>query len=210
MGQSHDLVIVACRPRAEQPLSMLGGPGGVEEARSLSGIDRRSLRPSLEIDAAFLDVLLPELPRLRRVARLLVGSGDAADDLVAEAVVRTLTAWRAGRVEELVGYTRVTIYNLAAKRWRRRAVMRRLDHRAIDWVPEVAAADQQTAERDRVLSALTVLAPRRRAVVVLRFYEDRSIGEIADMLGCSAGTVKSQLSRALGQLAVLLEGPEQQ
>jgi RNA polymerase sigma-70 factor (sigma-E family) len=182
----------------------------VEQARSLSGIDRRASRPSLEIDAAFLDVLVPELPRLRRVARLLVGSGDAADDLVAEAVVRTLTAWRAGRVEELVGYTRVTIYNLAAKRWRRRAVARRLDHRAIDWVPEVGSADQETAERDRVLSALTVLAPRRRAVVVLRFYEDRSIGEIADMLGCSVGTVKSQLSRALGQLAVLLEGPELQ
>lgn len=180
----------------------------MEEARSVSGIDRRSFRPSLEIDAAFLDVLLPELPRLRRVARLLVGSGDVADDLVAEALVRTLTAWRAGRVEELVGYTRVTIYNLAAKRWRRLAVRRRLDHRVIDWMSEVAAAGDMTVERDRVLSALTSLAPRRRAVVVLRFYEDRSIGEIADLLGCSAGTVKSQLSRALEQLAVLLEGPD--
>lgn len=193
---------------AEQPSSRLGGPGGVEEARSVSGIDRRSFRPSLEIDAAFMDVLLPELPRLRRVARLLVGSGDVADDLVAEALVRTLTAWRAGRVEELVRYTRVTIYNLAAKRWRRFAVRRRLDHRAIDWTSEVAAADDVTAERDRVLSALTLLAPRRRAVVVLRFYEDRSTAEIADLLGCSVGTVKSQLSRALEQLAVLLEGPD--
>lgn len=180
----------------------------MEEARSVSGIDRRSFRPSLEIDAAFLDVVLPELPRLRRVARLLVGSGDVADDLVAEALVRTLTAWRAGRVEELVGYTRVTIYNLAAKRWRRLAVRRRLDHHAIDWMSEATAADDMTAERDRVLSALTSLAPRRRAVVVLRFYEDRSIGEIANLLGCSAGTVKSQLSRALEQLAVRLEGPD--
>jgi len=181
----------------------------VEEALSVSGIGRRTSRPSLEIDAAFLDVLLPELTRLRRVARLLLGDGDAADDLVAEAVVRALTAWRAGRVQEIVGYTRATIYNLAAKGWRRLGVRRRWDHRAIDWSSEAAPADDQLAERDRVLSALRLLAPRRRAVVVLRFYEDRSIGEIADVLGCSVGTVKSQLSRALGQLALLLEGPDQ-
>lgn len=179
----------------------------MEEARSVSWIDRRSSRPSLEVDAAFVDVVMPELPRLRRVARLLVGDGDVADDLVAEALVRTLTAWRTGRVDEPVGYARVTMYHLSAKRWRRRAVGRRLDHRAIDWTSEVATAEDTSVERDRVLSALTVLAPRRRAVVVLRFYEDRSIDEIAEVLGCTAGTVKSQLSRALGQLAVVLEGP---
>ncbi len=181
----------------------------MEEARSVSGIDRRSFRPSSEIDAAFLDVLVPELPRLRRVARLLTGASDDADDLVAEAIVRTLPAWRAGRVDEIVGYTRVTIYHLASKRWRRLAVKRRLDHRAIDWAQAISASDDETAERDRVLAAVAALAPRRRAVVVLRFYEDRSIGEIAAVLGCSEGTVKSQLSRALGQLGVSLKGPGQ-
>jgi RNA polymerase sigma factor (sigma-70 family) len=55
-------------------------------------------------------------------------------------------------------------------------------------------------ERDRTLRAVMRLPPRRRAVVVLRFYDDLPEAEIAGLLGVSVGTVKSQLSRALEQL----------
>jgi RNA polymerase sigma-70 factor (sigma-E family) len=180
----------------------------VEPARSLGQIDRRPTRGAPAIDAGFIDVLLPELARLRRTARLLVGSSDAADDLVGEALARALPKWRSGRVVDPVGYVRVTLVNLATKRWRRRAVGRRLDHRALDWLPAADPIEYNVVERDAVLDAVAHLAPRRRAVVVLRFYEDRSIEEIASILGCADGTVKSQLSRALGQLAVELGGPE--
>jgi RNA polymerase sigma-70 factor (sigma-E family) len=180
----------------------------VEPAPSLGQIARRPVRALPDIDAAFTEAVLPELARLRRTARLLVGSSDVADDLVSEALARTLPKWRSGRVSEPVGYVRRTLVNLATKRWRRRAVGRRLDHRALDWLPPSGSADLTIADRDAVLQALTHLAPRRRAIVVLRFYEDRSIEEIADLMDCAAGTVKSQLSRALGQLSVELGGPE--
>lgn len=180
----------------------------VEGAPLVGGFGRRALDDGISADDGFAQALVPELPRLRRTARLLVGSAEAADDLVGDAIARVLPKWRSGSVDEPIGYVRRAMVNLATKRWRRRAVGRRLDHRALDWSPLTTAADTQIAERDAVLTALAELAPRRRAVVVLRFYEDRSIDEIADLMGCAPGTVKSQLSRGLGQLATRLEGPE--
>ena len=180
----------------------------MEPAPSLGRIARRPASALPSIDAAFTDALLPELPRLRRTARLLVGSSEAADDLVSEAVARALPKWRSGHVDEPVGYVRATLVNLATKRWRRRAVGLRLDHRALDWLPQSGSAERDLDERDAVLHALTRLAPRRRAVVVLRFYEDRSIETIAEVMGCAVGTVKSQLSRALRQLSDELGGLE--
>jgi RNA polymerase sigma-70 factor (sigma-E family) len=188
---------------------MVAAPRVVERAPRVGWIEpRRTVHGVPDIDTAFLDAVLPELPRLRRTARLLAGSADAADDLVAEALARVLPHWRSGHVNEPVGYLRTVLVNLATKRWRRRAVSQRLDHRAIDWLPPASSAEMNVPERDAVLAAVGQLAPRRRAVVVLRFYEDRSIEEIADLLGCAVGTVKSQLSRALGQLGAGLEGPE--
>jgi RNA polymerase sigma factor (sigma-70 family) len=72
------------------------------------------------------------------------------------------------------------------------------DHHAANWSATADGPDVE--ERDRTLRAVRALPARRRAVVVLRFYEDLSESEIARVLGISVGTVKSQLSRALGQL----------
>jgi RNA polymerase sigma-70 factor (sigma-E family) len=179
----------------------------VQPAPSVTTMAQRRLRGLSELDASFTAAVVDELPRLRRTARLLVGSSDAADELVSEALARVLPKWRSGQVSEPVGYVRATLVNLATKRWRRRAVGRRLDHRALDWLPPSNSPDVNVVDRDAVLTALARLAPRRRAVVVLRFYEDRSIESIADIMGCTPGTVKSQLSRALGQLSAELEGP---
>ncbi len=65
------------------------------------------------------------------------------------------------------------------------------------------------AERDRTLRAVMALPVRRRAVVLLRFYDDLSLHQIAEAMGVAEGTVKSQLSRALEQLRAELEGQEQ-
>ena len=69
-------------------------------------------------------------------------------------------------------------------------------------LPETAAPDamREVDERDAVWAALRALAPRQRAVLVLRFYEDMTEAEAAATLGCSVGTVKSQTSRALERL----------
>jgi RNA polymerase sigma-70 factor (sigma-E family) len=151
-------------------------------------------------DSDFVELLSAELPRLQRIARLLVGDADTADDLVAEAIARTLPRWRAGTVADAPAYLRRVVVNLATRRWRRRALSRQRDHLAIDWLPSAGDADAATVERDRTVRAIARLPVRRRAVVVLRFYDDLSEARIAEVLGINAGTVKSTLSRALEQL----------
>jgi RNA polymerase sigma-70 factor (sigma-E family) len=151
-------------------------------------------------DIEFIDVLRRELPRLQRMARLLTDDADAADDLVAEAIARSLPRWRAGRIDDCAAYVRRVVVNLSAQRWRRRALSRRRDHLALHWIGSIPDAAEAAAERDRTLHAVMGLPVRRRAVVVLRFYDDMPEAEIAAALGISIGTVKSQLSRALEQL----------
>ena len=151
-------------------------------------------------DVGFVELLGTELPRLQRIARLLVSDPDVADDLVAETVARTLPKWRSGRVGDDGAYLRRVLVNLAAKRWKRLDMGRRRDSAAREWWSASADVAGDTVERDQTMRALAKLPIRRRAVVVLRFYDDLSEAEIAALMGTSVGTVKSQLSKALGQL----------
>lgn len=151
-------------------------------------------------DATFAEMVGEELPRLQRIARLLVGAGDAADDLVAEAIARTLPKWRGGVVADPPAYLRRVVVNLANRRWRRRRLSLRSDHSAVDWLQPASDHSGETVERDRTLRAIATLPARRRAVIVLRYYDDLSEARIAEVLGISVGTVKSTLSRALEQL----------
>lgn len=151
-------------------------------------------------DLDFLTVLAPDLPRIQRLARLLGGSDDAAEDIVAEAIARALPRWRAGHVANAPLYVRSVVVNLARGRWRRRSLAGRRDHFALSWPVPARDVSQLVAERDRTLGAVMRLPVRRRAVVVLRFYDDLPEQQIAEVLGVGLGTVKSQLSRALEQL----------
>ncbi|MBI4884626.1 MAG: SigE family RNA polymerase sigma factor [Actinobacteria bacterium] len=151
-------------------------------------------------DAAFTEMLGDELPRLARIARLLVGSTDAADDLVAEAITRTLPKWREGTVADPPAYLRRVLVNLAHRRWRRRRLAFQRDHASLDWLQPATDSEARATERDRTLHAIAELPARRRAVVVLRFYDDLPEAEIAQVLGIGLGTVKSTLSRAIEQL----------
>lgn len=168
----------------------------MESALSIEFLDQ----PALPDDASFTTAVGEALPRLQRIARLLVGSGDAADDLVAEAIARTLPKWRAGTVAEPAAYLRMVLMNLARRRWRRRRLGLQRDHASLDWVQSPVDGEAVSIERDRTLRAVLRLPARRRAVVVLRFYDDLSEAEIARVLNINLGTVKSTLSRALEQL----------
>jgi RNA polymerase sigma-70 factor (sigma-E family) len=144
--------------------------------------------------------------RLLRTAVLLTGDLSAAEDLVQEVYERVYVRWRhiRGAPEP---YARKALTNLVANRWRSRG--RR---------PEVALVDQHDrpdpdsadgfAIRDQLLVALQDLPPRQRAVLVLRYYEDLTEVQTAEVLGCSVGTVKSQASRALGKLRLSTEPVE--
>ena len=130
-------------------------------------------------DAQLADLLGTELPRLQRIARLLVGDGDTADELVAEAISRTLPKWRAGTVADPPAYLRRVLVNLVNRRWRRRRLALRSDHASLDWLPVATDATTAVDDRDRTLRALGALPARRRAVVVLRFYDDLDEAAIA-------------------------------
>ncbi len=106
-------------------------------------------------------------------------------------------------------YVRRVVVNLATRRWRRRALALRRDHHALDWIGHSFDAESAAVERDRTLRAVMQLPVRRRAVVVLRFYDDLPEAKIAELLGVSVGTVKSQLSRGLEQLRAALETLEE-
>ena len=138
---------------------------------------------------------------LYRTAYLLVGDKGLAEDLVQTALAKTYAAWPKVRdVQAAPGYARTTLVNTAAAWFRRRSWRNELP--TLELPEHGHEADPST--RPAVLGALAQLPPRQRAVVVLRYYDDLSVAEAAQALGCSEGTVKSQTSKALDTLRRLL------
>ncbi|MEU6739509.1 SigE family RNA polymerase sigma factor [Streptosporangium sandarakinum] len=142
----------------------------------------------------FADFAADRIDALFRYAYMLTGNPHDAADLVQEALIRLRSSWsRVQRKHNPESYVRTTITRLHISVWRRR----RREHLA--W--EVPEKPQPVAEPPLDLwDKLAELPKRQRAVLVLRYYEDRSDAEIAEILGISPGTVRSQASRALGKL----------
>ncbi|HEY2549493.1 MAG TPA: SigE family RNA polymerase sigma factor [Streptosporangiaceae bacterium] len=140
--------------------------------------------------------------QLMRAAVALTGSRQDGEDLLQAALERLLRNWRRVRSDP-EGYLRRTLYNLAADGWRRRGTWRRKLHLV---QPRAEPAADRTAEvdvRDQLVRLLLELPPRQRAVIVLRYWEQRTEAETAELLGCSAGAVKSAASRGLLRLREL-------
>jgi RNA polymerase sigma-70 factor (sigma-E family) len=141
------------------------------------------------------------LPHLLRLGRALTGSEQAGADLVQDALERSLMRWSRIESEDPEGYVRRVMVTRNISAWRR---VRR--ERLTADVPETSYDDPQA---DPALwAALTQLPPRQRAVIALRYYEDLTEAQTAHLLGISAGTVKSQASRAMAKLRELLADQE--
>ncbi|HXS65225.1 MAG TPA: SigE family RNA polymerase sigma factor [Streptosporangiaceae bacterium] len=142
-------------------------------------------------------------PRLRRTAFLLCGDWHTAEDLVQSALAKVFVAWRRiQRQDAAHAYATRTLLNcyLTDRRLKRPVEV------LTDQLPEAPAVEWSTPEtRMVVLAALATLPPRARAIVVLRYWVDLSIEEVASLLDCSPGNVRSQSSRALARLRVELE-----
>ena len=151
-------------------------------------------------DADFTAYLQARQGRLLRTAYLLTGDQQLAEDLVQGALEKVVALWGAIRVAEAAeSYVRRTMYRDQVSSWRRRRVAEVLSFA----VPEPRRApDSRDRIEDRVVlrQALMDLGRRQRTVVVLRYFEDLTEQQVADLLGISVGTVKSQAHKALAHL----------
>jgi RNA polymerase sigma-70 factor (sigma-E family) len=145
-------------------------------------------------------------PALLATAYLLTGDRGAAEDLVQSALLRAYRHWpRIRATGDASAYVRRVLINQRISGWRRHRVVESMTGH----LPDVAApGDDQAAlaDRDALWQVLLRLPPRTRAVLVLRYWEDRSEAETARLLGCSLGTVKSLASRGLARMRTEL-GP---
>jgi RNA polymerase sigma-70 factor (sigma-E family) len=151
----------------------------------------------------FGEFVADRTPTLIRVAYLLCGDQDAAEDLVQSALVKTAARWSSLRHADPEGYIRTVMYREQISRWRRSA--RQREH-LLQAPGDGVAADQsrQVDLRLAMRTYLLRLPPAHRAVLVLRFFEDLTETQAAEVLGCSVGTVRSRTHRAVARLRELL------
>ncbi|MFC5829747.1 SigE family RNA polymerase sigma factor [Nonomuraea insulae] len=146
--------------------------------------------------AIFQDFVVARSDRLLRTAYLLTRDWGVAEDLLQESLAKAWFAWPG--IDEPEAYVRKVLVTTYISWWRRRW----RGELPSENLPEVVAHDHGGAERQEVWQAVGRLPARQRAVVVLRFYEDLPVSEVARLLGCQEGTVKSQTAKALAKLRV--------
>jgi RNA polymerase sigma-70 factor (sigma-E family) len=150
------------------------------------------------VDEHFRAFVSAEERPLLRTAYLLTGNRTQAEDLVQNALCKTYRHWRkVMRYERPEAYVRKVMVNERRTGWRRSQ-----REELTGDPPERQLADHTTAVGDRheLWAALRQLPPRTRAVVVLRYWEDYSEADTAQILGCSVGNVKKLGSRGLARL----------
>jgi RNA polymerase sigma-70 factor (sigma-E family) len=149
----------------------------------------------------FQEFVRVRLTKLSRIAYLLAGDHHGAEDLVQSTLMKVALRWRhVQQAADPDAYVRRILYNERISAWRRRG---RGAEVVTDAPPERASTvDEAEAALRRVMlqRALAKLTPRQRATIVLRFFEDHSAAQAAEVLGCSVNAVKSQTHHALGRL----------
>ncbi|HEX4226748.1 MAG TPA: SigE family RNA polymerase sigma factor [Pseudonocardiaceae bacterium] len=151
-------------------------------------------------DKGFDDYVAAELNRLLGYANALIGDPHLAADVVQEVLLKARSHF--SRMTTPDAYLRRMIMNEHIT-WRRRRANRDvvlMPGHAIHDATLVADHGDAYAERDAMRTRLATLPPKQRAALVLRYYEDRTDDEIAKVLDCRVGTVRSQISRALATL----------
>jgi RNA polymerase sigma-70 factor (sigma-E family) len=146
---------------------------------------------SQRVTATFDETFQAEHARLARLAHLLTGSNALGEELLQEAFISLHRRW--DDVDNPAAYVRATLINLTRSAQRRQRLERRHSSSLI-------LAPELPPEIDEMWRLIQRLPAKQRAVVVLRFYEDRSLPQIAGDLGRPLGTVKSLLYRALRRL----------
>ncbi|MET9498311.1 SigE family RNA polymerase sigma factor [Streptomyces sp. NPDC006552] len=142
-------------------------------------------------------------PRLFRTALLLCGDWHLAEDLVQTALGKAYASWhRVQRADNPEAYVRTVLMRSFISHTR----LRRSTERPVSVVPEGTAVDSDAALRVTLLAALAKLPVRDRAVVILRYWEDRSVADTARELGLSQGSVRNRSAGGLSRLRKLIGG----
>lgn len=154
------------------------------------------------MDAEFAEYVRARQHGLLRAAYLVCGDRHQAEDLVQQALIKLALRWEKIRTEHPDAFVRRVLYRDAVSSWRRT----RRERPTLDPAGSspYAAHDEHVEAKVDLERALSRLAPGQRAVLVLRFFEDRSEAETAAILGVSVGTVKSQTHDALSRIRTLV------
>ena len=156
------------------------------------------------VDVEFSDYVAARQHVLLRTAYVLTGELAGAEDLLQTALAKAYLSWSRIRDPRAAdAYVRKIMVNEHTSWWRRAWRKREYATAELPDQPAGPGRDDHPGaleERDAMWALVQTLAPRQRAAVVLRYYEDLSEAETAEVLGCSVGTVKSQTSRALARL----------
>jgi RNA polymerase sigma-70 factor (sigma-E family) len=143
---------------------------------------------------------LEEWPKLVAVLSLYCGDRDLAEDVAQEALLRACTHWaKVSRADAPDRWLYRVAFNLTKSHWRRRKVARRVEQRARGDI-SLPLDDADAADAVAVRAAVSALPVRQRQAVVLRYYVDLPVGEVARFMSCPEGTVKTLTSRAIATL----------
>lgn len=158
------------------------------------------------VSASFDEFVATSADGLLRTAFLITSDTQEAEDLVQESLLEVSRRWsRVGRMDQPLSYTRRVLINQAIRgsepRLRRQS---ELDAEFGD-TGSLSADIERLPARDELRTALRQLTPRQRAVLVLRYFNDLTEPQVAELLGCSTGNVKSTTSRSLAHLRELME-----
>lgn len=172
-----------------------GGPGRHADTGMGAAVVHRDF-------AGFLD---QHLPMLLRFGTALAGNPHDGADLVQTACEKVYRRWDSIEDGHQLPYLKATMANARISNWRKR---RR--EWLSDALPEAPVADDHPVEHEPLWTAVRTLPRAQRAVIVLRYVEDHTEAEIAELLGIARGTVKSHASRALAHLQrdMTVEFPE--
>jgi RNA polymerase sigma-70 factor (sigma-E family) len=154
----------------------------------------------------FRDFVVARSGALMRLAYLLAGGDQhAAEDLLQIALARTAAHW--GRIDSPETYVRRVMYRQQVNSWRLKWRKREVQFAVLPepGLPEPVPSDDMSAVdlKLTVRRALTRITPRQRTMLILRFFEDLPEAEVARILGCSVGTVRSTTHRSLARLREL-------
>jgi RNA polymerase sigma-70 factor (sigma-E family) len=155
---------------------------------------RRQAEPG--VASEFVELFEAQRDRMVALARMLLGSRPAAEEVVQDAFIRVLGRWAS--IDHPEAYLRVAVVNACRTERRRAKVLARK-------LPRLRPDDHTTDHPTELMDVISTLPERQRIVVALRYYEDLSEQAIADILGCTPGAVKSLLHRALPRLRNALD-----